>query len=125
MTDTPQTAAGRALLKREALNSRSFALITADAIRAIEREAVTRARSGLDAGLRERLRTWLEHGAECGYASDVTFEGECECGLYEALASSGEAASCVSDGNGRCVTHGVEATIAHVRAARELADDDR
>jgi len=35
----PRTVAGRRLLAREAYNSRSFALITADAILAIEAEA--------------------------------------------------------------------------------------
>src|SRR5690348_116222 len=35
----PRTEAGRALLAREAYNSRSFALITSEAIRAIEDEA--------------------------------------------------------------------------------------
>ncbi|HEY6568584.1 MAG TPA: hypothetical protein VI341_13795 [Actinomycetota bacterium] len=61
MTTEPQTTAGRALLKREELNSRSFALITTDAIVAIEREAATRARSGLDAGLLYEAirRTWV------------------------------------------------------------------
>jgi hypothetical protein len=43
MTDTPTTAAGRALLEREAYNSRSFAIIDGAAILAIEQEAVTRA----------------------------------------------------------------------------------
>lgn len=35
----PTTEAGRVMLEREALNSRSFALITAEAIEAIEEEA--------------------------------------------------------------------------------------
>ena len=40
----PRTKAGLALLKQEAYNSRSFALITAEAIVAIEREATARER---------------------------------------------------------------------------------
>ena len=41
MSGSPRTAAGRALLAREDYNSRSFPLITAEAILAIEAEAAT------------------------------------------------------------------------------------
>ncbi|HEY6568587.1 MAG TPA: hypothetical protein VI341_13810 [Actinomycetota bacterium] len=94
----PQTAAGRELRDdiQESIDAGGGLHGYRDAILAIEREAATRARSGLDAGLREALRHWLQHGAECGYTSDVTFTGQCECGLEAALASSGEAAPTTS-----------------------------
>lgn len=41
MSVAPRTAAGKALLARESLNSRSFPLITLDAILAIEAEAAS------------------------------------------------------------------------------------
>lgn len=43
----PETVAGRALLERESLNSRSFALITPEAIVAIEKDAAHLARLDL------------------------------------------------------------------------------
>ena len=46
--EEPTTEAGRALLEREAYNSRSFALITAEDILAIESEARATATRGLD-----------------------------------------------------------------------------
>ena len=32
------------------------------------------------------VRPYTKHGAECGYASELLFEGECFCGLRAVLA---------------------------------------
>lgn len=60
-----RTKAGRALLEREAYNSRSFSLITADAIAAIESEAgcdrLREAASALNWFMEHELRTeWFK-----------------------------------------------------------------
>lgn len=55
---TPTTNAGKALLAREAYNSRAFALITPDAIVAIEQESSTASSDALET---DRLaRAFLE-----------------------------------------------------------------
>ena len=67
MTDVTQervgTEAGRRLLEREDLNSRSFALITPEAIAAIEAEA---RRAALDEAIEavDRL-PWVEEWEDC------------------------------------------------------------
>lgn len=100
MTETtePQTAplteAGRRLLASLHAQAPVHVPIEQDAasILAIEREAATRARSGLDAGLRDELMGLL------GRSHPHDEERECgTCAAYNLLASSGEAAPTTPD----------------------------
>jgi hypothetical protein len=64
---SPQTEAGRRLLDRESLNSRSFTLITAEAIEAIEQEAREEgARLARQEFRPERFdRSWWHYADDC------------------------------------------------------------